>query len=1079
MIHPTILIGLGDYGDRIVQESIQAIKEKGDIYGKLITDLVIDANGKVKSHLANKEFDELAIQTNSNVCQSGVFASNLQAYFNKEEKIDRHLSTLIDDMVDLETRQQLISQDLGDLSKYRVLVFAPMFDAIGSVLAQPMLKMIAKIFKSKEIEVFGAFLMPDLAESDKMIKQEDEEPETPAHNCQYARTYCAINELETELEDHGSLVDQIFVLSKKNINDHSIGRFSDMLNSLGEFSYLVFRGRLSVIDNAHLYLNEVSNGKVSRFSSLGLATLTFPEKEIIDTYQRLGKVEVLGKLNALFAERSINRNQVNLAIDSFVQKNGLLDLYELNGLDQDVGTAIFRPMENPALLKEETTPDDFFKDFAEKEKQYKLNEFNLKIGPAYDGRANKISASRIEAYQEAINTKFKEGENGINQAHAFSALLMREDCDCVTDADNFADRDMVSAEQDLLKYFQDKMGKDIGAAHIKHQERTIKSLQRELNDINKKIRRAHQKVESELQKIRSGEKATDVDRIKFQSELDSHQEEAQRISKELNDQMSGFKDAYKDYEQFKNSLKKKSTTAELLEKDRQAIQTSLNQTKNAIHEEESKLIDANNRVAKWKEKSRRFIRLWLVIIPVVLTVVLLGILMMEENALENLGVYLGIILLILAVYFVVNYIRYRKQCKLPLEEAQTHRDGIATQKLQLMRNYVDSTNQGYQIQAEYLQHESAYKSFEEIQTHIQTQNDQIVNFKRAIREAYEVEKEQLEDLEFKNNLFVRYITSKDNIIDYFKGHNSSAGFLKSPDSLLKYYQAFQKKESINDLMGDLNEFFAKDARVMSGDNIHHKLLTGDYDRSEYISIDQAQGNANSASNDLKREIRKLVDASEPYIYLETSFEANETYNMTQLCLDIGYEEADQIKALVKEEVKQNTNLFPIDDKNHINLLKLLIGFPAYKISILGECYENFNKLCGDDVKSKEAFYAQKYALNKDIFPSIVRMGGVADRQRKCLAFGRLMGLISERNGDVYFKDDKIGTNIEDASNFLSLQKGRSTLEALEEEIQAHKKRYMEGDENLVRKMKNFLVYDNNGFDEIDYRIVKEFDPRNI
>ncbi len=1355
MIHPTIFIGLGSYGDNVVQKAVESVIAKDPLYASIIADMVIDEEGEVRSYSRADKSAALRLKCENYICSEQVFAQNLKAFYDKEEDLEQYITEKVNDMLRLEDRQRLIDSGISELSKHRVVIFSPLFDTVGSVLFIPLLRMLQKILSTKEVEVFTVSLLPDLSKLSKdsideivsnyssneevelldkhkgayvyrsisqynkqgvlYLRGEGDRREVDINdvdqgsvgNCyfmaalaaialqkpdfiksmvvhnpdntytvrffgeegkeqfvtvddsmwvaegttasiyakagdkqdsdvevwpmilekawaklndgyenivggertkvpydlaltgetaqrlqmveakdsnalfeavlehfdrkslpvsfttvstdsgdeerhgdffhnhsytlhrinqrtktfdlynphgqdhvegltldnlyehfdqiilyglkdtenffatqyktlrdfEYARTYCSLAEMEMVLTEERQLINYPFVIGKKNIDDHSIGRFEDMLDSLGEFSYLLFCGRLSIVENAHLYLNEESSGKTNRYSSFGLATLTFPEEQIRATYQSLGKLASLGELDTLFRNpKSVARDELNLYTSTFIERNAWSRIYELCGESSDGGDPIFAKFSSPVTIDENLDPKKYLQQLDTAEEQYRLNEFNVKIAPAYGKRADALGNSLKEQLRQELNQQFNKSRNGINFAHGFTSFLLREDCDCVTHDETFPEKDLVTVEQQILGFYQEKLGVKIGANQLKQLESEIGNEQREIVELHRRIRQADERLERENARLDAGDKNTTVDKIKLESELVAMKDQAAKVEQALQDKIKGFESDYQAYEDFKVNLRQSSTRKELWEKDKARQDEQIEAITARITKEEEKIVDARSRVQSWKEKCARYIKWWLVILPAIILAVFAVNAVLEWDVVfsgNTWKIILPFVLIVFAIYYVIFVLRYRKKFKTPYEQSKTYLDSVATDKIKYLRQLVEQKNAGYELQAEYFQHEAAYKCLQQLMDEIHFEKENIHHFKKKIQEQLVQEDVSLKKQKFKNNLFVRYIIGKSAVEEHFAANHKEGSFFDRPEKVLNYFGDYVKDGNLKGLNKDLEDHYAAMSMDLSGKDIYSKLVAGDFDREEYKDIDRKQGVPNEISRDLNREVKKLVDASKPYINLESMLEADQSLNVLQLCKDERFPEGEEIQSLIKAASGVNVSTFNIKDKNNINLLYVRMGFPAFKINIVQECRSKWLKLQQSSKLAPEDFFTFPRAVDEEMFPSLLLMGGNTDRQRKALTFARLFGLISRREGAFFFDDARLGESLIKSRDYLSLQKGRDVLEALEARIKDHQNKYNAGDSKVASTIKSFLTSEANDFDEIDFRIIQGFNPTSI
>ncbi len=1355
MIHPTIFIGLGSYGDNVVQKAVQSVIAKDPLYASIIADLVIDEEGVVRSYSRANQKQVLKLECENYICSERVFEQNLKAFYDKEEDLQNYLTEKINDMLRLEDRQRLIDSGISELSKHRVVIFAPLFDTVGSVFFIPLLRMLEKILNNKEVEVFTVSLLPDLSRlskdsieeivadyeaseeielldkhkgayvyrsisqynkhgvlflrgegdrtaidisdvdqgsvsncyfmaalaaialqspdfienmvvhnpdgtytvrffsdqgkeefvtvDDKMwvadgttatiyaksgdkegksvelwpmilekawaklnkgyentagrnrtkypfafalggeqaielktVETKDTEVlfsqvlehfekkrlpvvflsrETDSgteerhgelfHNhCyalhrinernktfdlynphgqdhlvgldmdtfyehfesiqllqlkdtdnffatqyktlrdfEYARAYCCLAEMEMVLSQEGQLINYPFIIGKKNIDDHSIGRFEDMLDSLGEFSYMLFCGRLSIVENAHLFLHEESSGKTNRYSSFGLATLTFPEAQIRTTYQALGKQATLSELDRLFRDpKSVARDELNLYTSTFIERNSWSKIYDLCGQGSDDGNPIYKGLSSLVKIDENLDPKKYLEQLDAAEEKYRLNDFNVQIAPAYGNRADALAKKLKAQLRAELASQFGKSENGINFAHGFTSFLLREDCDCVSHDETFPEKDLISVEQEILGFYQEKLGLSIGANQLKQMESEIGNEQREVVELHRKIRQGEERLEREKLRLEAGDKSTTVDKIKMESELVAMRDQSAKVEEELKAKIKQFESDYKNYEDFKVNLRQSSTRKQLWETDKKQFDEKAEQLEAKIHETETKLVDARSRVSSWKEKCSKYIRWWLVILPLVILAVFAVNAILEWELVFTTNAWkfiLPFIVLVFAVYYVIFIMRYRKKFKAPLDQSIAFHDSVATDKITLLRDFVENKASAYQQQSEYFQHEAAYDCLQQLIDEIHYEKENIHHFKKKIQEQMVQEEVKVNKQKFKNNLFVRYIIGKEAVEDHFKETYQKGDFFDKPEKVLSYYQDFVKSNNLDKLNRDLEDHFSEKGAALSGSDIYSKLIAGDFDREEYKEIDRKQGISNSIDRDLNREIKKLVDAAKPYINLESMLEADRSLNVLQLCRDERFPQGEKILELVAAASGTKVSTFAIKDKNNINLMYVRMGFPAFKINIIQECRSKFQKLQQTSKLDAKDFFAFPRAVDQEMFPSLLLMGGNTDRQRRALTFARLFGLLVQGPDGYRFEGNLLGETLIKSRDFLALQKGRDLLERLEDKISLAQKSYNAEDTAIAKSMKDFLSSEANDFDEIDYRIIKEFNPSSI
>jgi len=250
-------------------------------------------------------------------------------------------------------------------------------------------------------------------------------------NRNYARAYAALNELDYTLdknEERGTrIIRHNFIVGSKNNLNVSLGTFNDMLVSLTEFSLMLMNEQF-----ATQHLN-VHHGLIN-----------------------LGKNEVLNEIQTNFRNTKFDINEISGEVKHYYRDKNLSQLIERMALEEDKGQPIFKAFNYKGDRTENVDLNLFYNGVEAASTEFEKEQFGTKIIKTLTNRKENLSQQLVNEVNAKSETYINAHNKGINYAHAFTSVLLREDCSSLSGQLLESEEDLRTVENEVLSFYKSK-----------------------------------------------------------------------------------------------------------------------------------------------------------------------------------------------------------------------------------------------------------------------------------------------------------------------------------------------------------------------------------------------------------------------------------------------------------------------------------------------------------------------------------------------------------------------------------------------------------------------------------------------
>jgi|GEM_PF-1917482 len=1097
-IKPTLYIGLGKAGATLISACATLLQQRHIVLTNAISDLCLLNDGSLKSYFNNNDYLKFKFLNKSD---SNTYKHNYEQFIQQKPDVINLIKKQLNAIGNIESRKQLIKAgfEIGDP---QVVFIAPLGDAIGSSVLLGFAKIINRIFKEGNYaysQTTAIYLLPDLffTAADLVSKNgftgesEIDEIETSTENLKasrtqnYARAYATLNEIDFTLDNNEvsgtKIIKHNFVIGSKNNNNISLGTYNDMMVSLVEFALMLINEQFAT-QHLNVHLENDTDGKTNRYSSMGFSTMILPETKMLNALYNSGKKEILQAIQTDLKNNQFDVNTVNGIVKHYFTTKNLEQLADRVALDADNGKPIFSPFSYAGKKDETIELTFFFNDLNKASKNYENNIYGKTVLNQLSYRKQKLTQQLVDEInaqtEEFINTPNK----GINFAHAFTSLLLNKDCDSLTGQLLEDDKNINQIEDTVLAFYKSKLKyTEIEDNDSRTLSNNIVNKEKRLNQLINEVTELKNKLTTENEKIEQNEKTTTVDLSTLKTEIQSKQNTIAQLKNEVKAEKSTYENDQKSIEDLKRKLESNDFRKKIRQQDLEQIYDQKEDLKNQLNINDNRKTIIQNKIETYKTKRDKLLKRLLIIFPLLvfgIPAVIISFLHIkypnaiyqlfsesETSAFEVYGALYGILIVIYAVW---AFLKYRKQIGKPMKILDTEMNRINREKVNLITQYLNTESNSHLLKFEHLRYANAYDSLLIIKKAIENTNEKLTGFKNEILNAYKNANESFENISLNNNLFKNNIIKKDDINNYKEVVTASDFFIdKEGRSIVNYYKNYLSSNNITTLENDLNTFFVTQYRHLANKSLYDFLF-----RDEYI---KAKGN-------IETRMSLINEASQVYINLKDFGTGDQTEEKCDLYLyEAEGKDAQQLTNALAEQGFRAESKIENTDKNSINIFRAKCGFPAFKITLIETCKNILEQYCLDNENDQLSnFYVYEKAIENDLYPTKIVLGNKNDLVRINYLKGVVLGFISSKKKEIFLENFKIGNDQKDAINYLKSLRGETAKQRLFELV--HQKISLVEQSNNESELSNAvsqLLNSNVKLDEVDQAILDDWLKRLI
>ena len=1009
-----IILGLGKYGNEIVQNISKLMEEQDNIIFKIVSCLALKDNGE----FWDIKEDKLLFQCENLKSEFHLYnySSNFQSLQCHEKSFEDHLVDKISHLKRKELLVKFQDQGLSIDNNIEIFIISPLFDSVGSAAIIPFLGFIQTLLAGR--------LRGSIIKSNLFLLFPDLFPDYRNKELAFARSYVSMEELDF-IADHPELIsseglppfDFAWIMTGKNEEDIELGSYQSLIPMIKKFFMLIFKGDiLNDVSFTNMLINKVE-GKTTRYSSVGLSQLIFPVDEVIK-----GLSKYVGFLifqsKGLTEEKIFDRELINTNIKKFVIENRFDELSEEMKTDPD-GHNILMDFSYEGDMYVETNPEVFFQSVEEAFEEFSKTQF-IEM-------QNKLLQKKSTLYEEKkeklgiyIKNCIESKEKGIYYTKSFLDQLLNLNSPYV--------KGKILTEEYNLKFLKNKIRS--------YFDKEFEELHNYSIQLQKEIK----------------EKQILLDNLKEQKP----EEEGKEI---LFEQINSLEIELKELDDKSNKVNKETKNCKIAKDENNLgsmvlknkineIKETIEDLKGKIRDIEDKYIDIKRRLADLNFKKKKTILKNLFILPALGTlgfIVLfyLVTLLPYLTSFGNFKNFFNFSVIAFLAYFSIGFLHYWRGLRLEIKEIKSELISYKRQKQSLFFQYLDPYDQICKIKYQGFLHEVLLQLLDEYEENVSSLNSKIGDFINSILKEKE---EKFSQVMLPNNLFIRSVVTKNDLNKFVeKNINLQVGverFFKNKP-LSEYFDDFIDKGNIEALYQAIDDFTEEIFQFLREKSIEDIIKEGE---KEYnISILEKMYNFyRSAKTYVLLDVEKGMDSSVSLSYL--GVENTDNSYVKNNFDTLGY---------------KDIQVYSLGNKHQITLTKLKIGIPAFHIALI-----KYGNALVSEINEREKLYVNPQWEIGNILPEKYMFSNEEDEARRITCLGYALGIISKKNEKYYLQDRELGKDYHEVINLFRSFFGSQIRVKVAELIKTEKEK-----EGALDKFSKFI--ENNKLDNVDRKIIEE------
>jgi len=1012
---PLIIIGLGKYGNEIVQNINKSMKEQDNIIFKIISCLALKDNGE----FWDVKEDKLLFQCEGLKSEFHLdnYSLNFKSLLYHEKNFGDYLSDKISDLRRKELLIEFQDKGLSIDNSIEIFIVSPLFDSVGSSAIIPFLGFIQSLLAGR--------LRGSVIKSNLFLLFPDLFPDYTNNKIAFARSYACMEELDF-IADYPELIsseglppfDFAWVMAAKNEEDVEIGSYQSLIPIIKTFFILIFKG--DILNDAsftNILINKVE-GKTTRYSSMGLSQLIFPVDEVIK-----GLSKYVGFLifqsKGLTEEKIFDKELVNTNIKKFIIENRFDELSEEMKTDPD-GHNILMDFSYEGDMNIEMDPDIFFQSVEEDFEEFSKTKF-IEM-------QNKLLQKKSTLYEEKkdklgiyIKDCIESEEKGIYYTKSFLDQLLNHNSPYI--------KGKILTEEYNLKFLRSKI-RSYFDKEFKELQDYYTQLQKEIKE--KQILLGNLKEQNSKEEDDGAEeKEVLLEQINsLEIELEELNDKSNKINKEIKD--------------CKIAKDENNLGSKVLKNKINEIKEIIEDLKGKIRDINDKYIDIKRRLADLIFKKKKTILKSLFKWPLMGTlttiiILYLGSIMLNFNFID----YLIHIRLTFLAFCVVVFLDYLKGLRLEIKETKDELNSCKRQKQSLFFQYLDPYDEICKIKYQGFLREILLQFLDDYEESISNLNSKIGDFINSILRE---KKEKFSQVSLPNNLFVRSVVMKNDLNKFVeKNINLQVGierFFKNKP-LSEYFDDFVDKGNIEALYQAIDDFTKETFQFLREKSIEDIIKEGEKEYNISI-LEKMDIFYRSAKTYILLDVEKGMDPSVSLSYL--GVENTDNSYIKNNFDTLGY---------------RDINVYSLGNKHQIILTKLKIGIPAFYIALV-----KYGNAVASEINEKEKLYVNPQWEIENVLPAKYMFGNEDDEARRIVCLGYALGIISKESEKYYLQDTELGKDYYEIINLFRSFSGSQIRVKVAELIKKEKEK-----ESTFKKLGKFV--ENSKLDKVDKKIIEE------
>ena len=1008
-IKPTILFGLGEYGCKIVNTFFNKLEEDShSLLRNIIKGCYISEDKQFIIDESNIEFSKL----NSNYAnfKNNFFSHNHSVIYEKADSIINITHDLLNKLQSVNYESLLIKNNI-QRQENQIIIISSVFDAIGSSVILPLLKILLKINEKFTFNLL--LLLPGLSNTQEIDTKKIE----------YARAYACLSELDQELLDidkiHG-----VFLIENKNEEAATIGSFNNILSLVPDFLQMLIEDKIFTTTEITdiIGLPVAGSDKYSFYSSFGIGKIRYPVSRLLETLYCKVNDHLLNKIIEPIRkseEQKLSKDVIGADTRRFILNNELLNIIKLLKTDEDKNSVFNQFKIQNFSLEPNTEVNDFINSYNSQINGYERNTFTDVI-KKIDENSNSLYERIKKKIFQFIEESFKINLNGAYSylISFFDYLLQKDSKYLKSEEINLAVINFNNILSNINEFYEEKL--------------KIKPDRKRLEELNLAINNK----EEFINKL-SSESNTEVEEIKKQKQ------ELHELTEEFNQLRSRIKS-------LETKISDPAFRIELLRNENDEFNSKIEEKLKNIKNHEQPLKAKRNEYEELKLKKSKFSKLLFVIYPIIIGIILSVLLFLYFKNLDsfvNLSkvffsskiLFIAFVLLIVFIIYVVwAYIHYNKNIGNPLKKCRHELKILERNKIDNFNQLISLSNNKYHNEFVHRIHSTALSIFHDLNKFINDCSEKSAIFKGEIektREKYNKKyqeilnrEDQFNECDVFNNDFIEYFFSQkiDFINAFFtKGYTISIndekekliGGKQISHYLLNFIQNDYK--AIDSLKDEIKCFTDEIFYFLKEKNIHNVL----FDKKLCSDLNKDQ------------KFKLLLSSSNSWVKLNQDNINDVSFSFSNIYLDTNNQTlAAEVKEVLNDLSGGDHN-YIFGNRNEITRLKIRAGFPAFSLSSLSEFYNNLMNFLEPNSKfSIEDFYLIPTYSTYNLFNEFE-----IDKTKKGATFEIVilsvaLNLIQNQNNYYLLSKRKFETLL-DLETFLDSNEGKSFTNTLKIKIE--------------------------------------------
>jgi len=1011
-----IILGLGKYGNEIVQNISKLMEEQDNIIFKIVSCLALKDNGE----FWDIKEDKLLFQCENLKSEFHLdnYSSNFQSLQCHEKSFEDHLVDKISHLKRKELLVKFQDQGLSIDNNIEIFIISPLFDSVGSAAIIPFLGFIQTLLAGR--------LRGSVIKSNLFLLFPDLFPDYRNKELAFARSYVSMEELDF-IADHPELIsseglhpfDFAWIMTGKNEEDIELGSYQSLIPMIKNFFKLIFKGDiLNDVSFTNVLINKVE-GKTTRYSSVGLSQLIFPVDEVIK-----GLSKYVGFLifqsKGLTEEKIFDRELINTNVKKFIIENRFDELSEEMKTDPD-GHNILMDFSYEGDMNIEIDPDVFFQSVEEAFEGFSKTQF-IEMQNKLLQKKSTLHEEKKEKLGIYVKDCIESEEKGIYYTKSFLDQLLNHNSNYV--------KGKILTEKYNLKFLRNKVRS--------YFDREFKELQDYYIQLQNEIEEKRILLENLKEQKPEEDEGEAEEKEVLSEQINSLEIEL----KELDDKSIKIKKEIKDCKIAKdeNNLGSKVLKNKITE-----IKETIEDLKGKIKDINDKYVDIKRRLADLSFKKKKTLLINLLILPSVGTLGSIILLYLGSRFFEGMDFIDFLIYTPLAflAYFSIGFLSYWRGLGLEIKETKDELNSYKRQKQSLFFQFLDPYDEICKIKYQGFLHEVLLQFLDEYEEDISSLNSKIGDFINSILTEKE---EKFSQVMLPNNLFIRSVVTKNDLNKFVEKNISlQVGverFFKNKP-LSEYFDDFIDKGNIEALYQAIDDFTEEIFQFLREKSIEDIIKEGE---KEYkISILEKMDNFyHSAKTYVLLDVEKGMDSSVSLSYL--GVENTDNSYIKNNFDTLGY---------------KDIQVYSLGNKHQITLTKLKIGIPAFHIALI-----RYGDALVSEINEKEKLYVNPQWEIGNILPEKYMFSNEEDEARRIACLGYALGIISKKKEKYYLQNRELGKDYHEVINLFRSFFGSQIRVKVAELIRTEK-----GKEGALDKLSKFI--ENNKLDNIDKRIIKE------